>query len=46
METFMQHPWGLQISRGGPPLGPNQVRYVETTLRALQDTPADVADQG
>jgi AcrR family transcriptional regulator len=34
-QAYQVHPWALQIFVGGPPLGPNQMRFLEAALQAL-----------
>lgn len=41
MDAYRRHPWAIQIFAGGPPLGPNQLRFLEASLQALQDTGLD-----
>ncbi len=45
LDVYMAHPWTLQLNATGPPLAPNQVRYVETTLHALADTGLTLREQ-
>ncbi|NED94263.1 TetR/AcrR family transcriptional regulator [Phytoactinopolyspora alkaliphila] len=35
---FRRHPWFMDIPLSGPPMGPNQVRWMERFLRALEPT--------
>lgn len=35
---YQQHPWMLQVQVSGPPLGPNQLSWLEASLSALADT--------
>jgi AcrR family transcriptional regulator len=35
-QAFQAHPWALQVFVGGPPLGPNQMRFLENALAALE----------
>ncbi|MEU0450453.1 TetR/AcrR family transcriptional regulator [Streptomyces tendae] len=35
---YQQHPWMLQVQISGPPLGPNQLSWLEASLSALADT--------
>jgi AcrR family transcriptional regulator len=35
---FRRHPWFMDIPLSGPPMGPNQVRWMERLLRALEPT--------
>ena len=41
VETFLARPWLLSIARGGPPLGPRGLLWLEQLLTALDDTPLD-----
>jgi AcrR family transcriptional regulator len=36
---YQQHPWSLAVPITGPPLGPNNVRWLEFGLASLRDTP-------
>ena len=38
-EAYRRHPWALKIPIGAPPLGPNNVAWLENALRALARTP-------
>ena len=38
-EAYRRHPWGLKVPIDGPPLGPNNVAWLDNALRALVDTP-------
>lgn len=38
LAIFRQHPWFFDIPISGPPMGPNQVRWMECALRALSGT--------
>jgi AcrR family transcriptional regulator len=38
-DAYRRHPWSLRVPISGPPLGPNNVAWLETALRALADTP-------
>lgn len=38
LACYQQHPWAVQIVPGGPPITPNQMRYVETALAVLEPT--------
>lgn len=40
-ERYEQHPWSLSVPITGPPLGPNNVRWLEFGLTALRPTPLD-----
>ncbi|MGW3190904.1 TetR/AcrR family transcriptional regulator [Streptomyces ardesiacus] len=35
---YQQHPWMLQVQASGPPLGPNQLAWLESSLSALDGT--------
>src|SRR5690606_40401032 len=37
----ISRPWLLSIARGGPPLGPRGLLWLEQLLTALDDTPLD-----
>jgi AcrR family transcriptional regulator len=37
--AYRRHPWALRVPISGPPLGPNNVAWLENALRALADTP-------
>jgi len=37
--AYQRHPWSLRIPISAPPLGPNNVAWLENALRALRDTP-------
>jgi AcrR family transcriptional regulator len=37
--AYRRHPWSLRVPISGPPLGPNNVAYLEAALRCLADTP-------
>lgn len=41
LEVYLRHPWSLQVVIGGPPITPNQMRYLEATLTALDGTGLD-----
>ncbi|NEE01378.1 TetR/AcrR family transcriptional regulator [Phytoactinopolyspora halotolerans] len=38
IEMFRRHPWFLDIPLSGPPMGPNQVRWMDRLLGALAGT--------
>lgn len=38
LDLYQRHPWTMQINVEGPPVTPNQMRYLESVLRALQST--------
>jgi AcrR family transcriptional regulator len=37
--AYQRHPWGLKIPIDAPPLGPNNVAWLDNALRALAETP-------
>ena len=37
--AYRRHPWSLRVPISAPPLGPNNVAWLENALRALRDTP-------
>jgi AcrR family transcriptional regulator len=37
--AYRRHPWALRVPISGPPLGPNNVAWLEAALGALADTP-------
>jgi AcrR family transcriptional regulator len=38
-EAYRRHPWALRVPISGPPLGPNNVAWLEAALWSLADTP-------
>ena len=38
-DAYRRHPWSLRVPISGPPLGPNNVAWLEQGLRALSATP-------
>ncbi len=38
-EAYRRHPWGLKVPITTPPLGPNNVAWMESALHAMRDTP-------
>jgi AcrR family transcriptional regulator len=38
-DAYRRHPWALRIPISGPPLGPNNVAWLDNALQALADTP-------
>ncbi len=38
-DAYRRHPWSLRVPISAPPLGPNNVAWLEAALRALEDTP-------
>ncbi|MCO1658916.1 TetR/AcrR family transcriptional regulator [Pseudonocardia humida] len=39
VETLREHSWFTQLPLSGPPVGPNNLAWFESALRALTDTP-------
>jgi AcrR family transcriptional regulator len=37
--AYHRHPWSLRVPISGPPLGPNNVAWLDNALAALADTP-------
>ena len=37
--TYQRHPWALRVPISAPPLGPNNVAWLENALEALEATP-------
>jgi AcrR family transcriptional regulator len=37
--TYRRHPWALRVPISAPPLGPNNISWLEAALRALAETP-------
>jgi hypothetical protein len=37
--AYQRHPWGLRVPISGPPLGPNNVAWLDNALAALAPTP-------
>jgi AcrR family transcriptional regulator len=37
--AYRRHPWALRVPISGPPLGPNNVAWLDNALAALADTP-------
>lgn len=37
--AYQRHPWSLRVPISSPPLGPNNVAWLENALRALRATP-------
>lgn len=35
LQTYLLHPWGLEVVADGPPISPNQMRFLETTMEVL-----------
>ncbi len=38
-DAYRRHPWALKIPIDAPPLGPNNIAWLDDALRALADTP-------
>jgi AcrR family transcriptional regulator len=38
-DAYRRHPWSLRVPITAPPLGPNNVAWLEAALRALSNTP-------
>jgi hypothetical protein len=38
-QAYRRHPWGLKVPITAPPLGPNNVAWMEAALEAMADTP-------
>jgi AcrR family transcriptional regulator len=38
-QAYSRHPWGLKVPITAPPLGPNNVAWMEAALEAMTDTP-------
>ena len=38
-EAYRRHPWGLKVPITAPPLGPNNVAWMEAALEAMAETP-------
>jgi AcrR family transcriptional regulator len=38
-DAYRRHPWSLRVPISAPPLGPNNVAWLEQALRSLADTP-------
>jgi AcrR family transcriptional regulator len=39
LQAYSRHPWGLKVPITAPPLGPNNVAWMEAALEAMADTP-------
>ena len=37
--AYLRHPWALRVPISAPPLGPNNVAWLENALRTLAETP-------
>jgi AcrR family transcriptional regulator len=44
-DAYRRHPWALRVPISGPPLGPNNVAFLEAGLRALARTPLSEQDK-
>lgn len=38
-DAYRRHPWALRVPISAPPMGPNNVAWLENALRALRQTP-------
>jgi AcrR family transcriptional regulator len=43
--AYTKNPWALRVPITGPPLGPNNVRWLEVALRTLTNAPLAEADK-
>jgi AcrR family transcriptional regulator len=43
--AYHAHPWALKVPITGPPLGPNNVAWMERALGAMADTPLSEAEK-
>ena len=44
-DAYRRHPWSLRVPISAPPLGPNNVAWLEQALRALAGTPLSEQDK-
>jgi AcrR family transcriptional regulator len=44
-DAYRRHPWSLRVPISAPPLGPNNVAWLEQALRALAGTPLAEQDK-
>lgn len=44
-DGYRANQWALRVPISGPPLGPNNMRWMEAALAALRDTPLSVPDR-
>lgn len=44
-DAYRRHPWSLRVPISAPPLGPNNVAWLEMALRALGDAPLSEQDK-
>jgi AcrR family transcriptional regulator len=44
-DAYRRHPWSLRVPISAPPLGPNNVAWLEHALRALAGTPLSEQDK-
>jgi AcrR family transcriptional regulator len=44
-EAYRRHPWTLKVPISAPPLGPNNIAWLESALRALAGTPLAEQDK-
>jgi AcrR family transcriptional regulator len=45
LEIFQRRPWLLDIPITGPPMGPNNIRWLDTGLAILEETELDAGDR-
>jgi AcrR family transcriptional regulator len=43
--SCLRHPWVLQMTVNGPPMGPGQLGWLDRGLQALEDTPLSEGDK-
>jgi len=44
-DAYRRHPWALRVPISAPPLGPNNVAFLEAGLRSLSGTPLSEQDK-
>ncbi len=44
-DAYRRHPWSLRVPISAPPLGPNNVAWLERALRSLSTTPLSEQDK-
>jgi AcrR family transcriptional regulator len=44
-DAYRRHPWSLRVPISAPPLGPNNVAWLDNALRTLSDTPLSEQDK-
>lgn len=44
-QAYRSHPWSLRVPITAPPLGPNNVAWMEVALDTLADTPLDESEK-